>query len=119
VYLASRDDGTYEQTAAFKVLRRGLDTDDLVARFRAERQFLSTLDHPSIAQILDGGSLPDGRPYLVLEYVDGLPITDWCEHQRSSIDERIRLLFDVLKALHHAHKHLIVHRDIKQSNILI
>jgi serine/threonine-protein kinase len=119
VYLAQRADGAYEQTAAFKVLRRGLDTDDLIARFRAERQILSTLDHPSIAQILDGGALPDGRPYLVLEYVDGLPITAWCEQHQSSIDERVSLLMNVLLALHHAHKHLIVHRDIKPSNILV
>jgi serine/threonine-protein kinase len=119
VYLAERADGAYEQTAAFKVLRRGLDTDDLIARFRAERQILSTLDHPSIAQILDGGALRDGRPYLVLEYVDGLPITAWCEQRQSRIDELIRLLMDVLQALHHAHKHLIVHRDIKPSNILV
>lgn len=119
VYLAQRADGAYEQMAAFKALRRGLDTDDLIARFRAERQILSTLDHPSIAQILDGGALPDGRPYLVLEYVDGLPITKWCEQHRGSVDDRIRLLIDVLEALHHAHKHLIVHRDIKPSNILV
>lgn len=119
VYLAQRADETYEQTAAFKVLRRGLDTDDLIARFRAERQILSSLDHPSIAQILDGGALSDGRPYLVLEYIDGLPITNWCEEHQSSIDVRIRLLIDILQALGHAHKHLIVHRDIKPSNVLV
>ena len=71
--------GSFEQKAALKVLRRGLDTDDVVARFRAERQILSTLEHPSIARILDGGALDDGRPYLVLEFVDGLPITRYCE----------------------------------------
>lgn len=119
VYLADRDDGAYEQTVAFKVLRRGLDTDDLIARFRAERQMLSTLDHPSIARLLDGGALRDGRPYLVLEYIDGVPITAWCANNRASLDERIRLLMDVLQALHHAHTHLIVHRDIKPSNILV
>lgn len=119
VYLARRDDGTFEQTAAFKVLRRGLDTDDLIARFRAERQILSTLDHPVIAGIIDGGALPDGRPYLVLEYVEGEPITDWCKRRGSSIEQRVKLLIDVLDALHHAHQHLIVHRDIKPSNILV
>ena len=119
VYLAQRADGTFEQTVAFKVLRRGLDTDDLVARFRAERQMLSALDHPSIAKILDGGALPDGRPYLVLEYVDGLQITDWCEENRADIRTRLRLLISVLQAVHHAHRHLIVHRDIKPSNILV
>lgn len=119
VYLAQRADGNYEQRAAFKVLRRGLDTDDLIARFRAERQMLSTLAHPSIARILDGGALADGRPYLVLEYVDGLPITTWCENNQADIDGRIRLLMAVLDALQHAHSHLIVHRDIKPSNILV
>lgn len=119
VYLAQREDGAFEQTVAFKVLRRGLDTDDLVARFRAERQMLSSLDHPSIARILDGGALEDGRPYLVLEYVDGLPITAYCKANRSDVRECMRLLIQVLQALHHAHKHLIVHRDIKPSNILV
>ncbi|NIA27674.1 MAG: tetratricopeptide repeat protein [Desulfobulbaceae bacterium] len=119
VYLAHRDDGEFEQTAAFKVLRRGLDTDDLVARFRAERQFLSTLEHPSIAKIFDGGALDDGRPYLVLEYVDGVAITDYCEENNLPIRDRVVLLIAVLRALHHAHKHLVVHRDVKPSNILV
>jgi len=119
VYLAQREDGAFEQTVAFKVLRRGLDTDDLVARFRAERQMLSTLDHPSIARILDGGAMEDGRPYLVLEYVDGLPITEYCRNKRLDTRGCTGLLIQVLQALHHAHKHLIVHRDIKPSNILV
>jgi tetratricopeptide (TPR) repeat protein len=119
VYSARRDDGEFEQKAAFKVLRRGLDTDDVVARFRAERQILSTLDHPAIAKILDGGALPDGRPYLVLEYVDGEPVTAHCEHRNVSVRGRVELMLGVLRALHHAHKHTVVHRDIKPSNILI
>jgi serine/threonine-protein kinase len=119
VYLARRDDGEFDQTVALKVLRRGLDTDDVVARFRAERQILSALDHPAIAKILDGGALPDGRPYLVLEYVDGIPITEHCVRARTSIDGRVRLVMRVLQALHHAHKHLVVHRDIKPSNVLV
>jgi eukaryotic-like serine/threonine-protein kinase len=119
VYLAEREGGAFEQKAAFKVLRRGLDTDDVVARFRAERQILSTLEHPSIARILDGGALDDGRPYLVLEFVDGLPITRYCEDNGIDIRGRARLVMDVLEALHHAHRHLVVHRDIKPSNILV
>lgn len=119
VYLAEREGGAFKQKAAFKVLRRGLDTDDVVARFRAERQILSTLEHPSIARILDGGALDDGRPYLVLEFVDGLPITRYCEDNELGILNRARLLIDVLEALHQAHRHLIVHRDIKPSNILV
>ncbi len=119
VYLARREDGNFEQKAAFKVLRRGLDTDDVVARFRAERQILSALEHPSIARILDGGALEDGRPYLVLEFIDGVPITRYCELGSPDIRARIALVIKVLEALHHAHKHLIVHRDIKPSNILV
>lgn len=119
VYLAHREDGNFEQKAAFKVLRRGLDTDDVIRRFRAERQILSTLEHPSIARILDGGSVPDGRPYLVLEYVDGVPITRYCDENGIDINDRIKLLMQVLQAIHHAHKHLIVHRDVKPSNVLV
>jgi len=119
VYLARRDDGAFNQRVAFKVLRRGLDTDDLIARFRVERQILSLLDHPGIAGILDGGALDDGRPYLVMEYVDGLPITAWCEKHTTGTKNRIRLLIEVLLALQHAHQRLVLHRDIKPSNILV
>lgn len=119
VYLAHREDGEFTQRGAFKVLRRGLDTDDVVSRFRAERQILSSLEHPSIARILDGGALPDGRPYLVLEYVDGLPITEYCRRHDVGLAGRLRLMIRVLRALHHAHRHLVVHRDVKPSNILV
>ena len=119
VYLAHRDDGEFAQQAAFKVLRRGLDTDDVVSRFRAERQILSSLEHPSIARILDGGALPDGRPYLVLEYVDGLQVTEYCRARNVDLDGRLRLMIRVLRALHHAHRHLVVHRDVKPSNVLV
>lgn len=119
VYLAHRDDGEYDQRAAFKVLRRGLDTDDLIARFRAERQILSALEHPGIAKILDGGALDDGRPYLVLEFIDGQPITAHSQRASLPLHERIALLQQVCRALQHAHRHLIVHRDIKPSNILV
>jgi serine/threonine-protein kinase len=119
VYKAERADDAYDQVVAFKVMRRGLDTDDLIARFRAERQILSSLEHPAIAQILDGGALDDGRPYLVLEYVNGDSITGYCE--ANSVNERGRLvlLTGVLRALHHAHRYLVVHRDVKPSNILV
>lgn len=119
VYIAHRDDGEYDQRAAFKVLRRGLDTDDVVARFRAERQILSALDHPAIAGILDGGALEDGRPYLVLEFVDGKSITEYSSDNDLSVRQRVALFLNVLRALHHAHRHLIVHRDIKPSNIMV
>ena len=119
VYLAQRADGAYEQRAAFKVLRRGLDTDDLVSRFHAERQILSALDHPSIAQILDGGAMPDGRPFLVLDFVDGEVIRDYCAERSISIRDKVRLVIDVLSALQHAHARLVVHRDVKPSNIMV
>lgn len=119
VYLAHRDDGEYDQRAAFKVLRRGLDTDDLVARFRVERQILSALEHPGIANILDGGALGDGRPYLVVEFVDGKTITDHSREANLPLRDRIGLMQQVLRSLQHAHRHLIVHRDIKPSNVLV
>jgi eukaryotic-like serine/threonine-protein kinase len=119
VYQAQRSDGTYHQRVALKVLRRGLDTDDLVTRFRAERQILSALKHPGIAGILDGGALNDGRPYLVLEFVDGLTITEYCTQNKLGIRARMRLMAEVSRAVHHAHQHLVVHRDIKPSNILV
>jgi len=119
VYLARRSDGSFDQKAALKVLRRGLDTDDVIARFRAERQILSSLDHPSIARIIDGGALADGRPYLVLDFIDGIPISQYCDRNGLDIRARVRLLIDVLDALDHAHRHLIIHRDIKPSNILV
>ena len=119
VYKAERADDAYDQVVAFKVMRRGLDTDDLIARFRAERQILSSLEHPAIAQILDGGALDDGRPYLVLEYVNGDSITDYCEANSTDERGRLVLLIKVLRALHHAHRYLVVHRDVKPSNILV
>jgi len=119
VYQAQRDDGVYHQQVALKVLRRGLDTDDLVSRFHAEREILSSLEHPGIAKILDGGALDDGRPFLVLEYVDGLPITEHCEQKQLDIRARVQLLIDVTRAIGHAHRRLVVHRDIKPSNILV
>jgi len=119
VYQAQRDDGVYHQQVALKVLRRGLDTDDLISRFHTEREILSSLEHPGIAKILDGGALDDGRPFLVLEYVDGLPITEHCERNQLEIHARVRLLIDVARAIGHAHRRLVVHRDIKPSNILV
>jgi eukaryotic-like serine/threonine-protein kinase len=119
VYRAHREDGAFEQRVAVKVLRRGLDTDDIVRRFAAERQILSSLEHPGITRILDGGALDDGRPYLVLDYVDGTPINAYCRGHDLDLCAKIRLLAQVADALHHAHRHLIVHRDVKPGNILV
>ncbi|GAB5521926.1 MAG: hypothetical protein RhofKO_41770 [Rhodothermales bacterium] len=119
VYLAERADGAYEQQVAIKLLRRGLDTDDMLRRFGAERQILASLNHPNIAQLLDGGALPDGRLYFVMEYIDGLPITTYCHQHKLSLDARLGLFQTVCEAVHYAHQNLIVHRDLKPQNILV
>ncbi len=119
VYLAERVDGGFEQTVAIKFIRRGLDTEDFVRRFVAERQILSSLHHPNIASLIGGGTTDDDLPYLVLEYVDGVPITEYCDEHRCSVGERLRLFGDVARAVHYAHANLVVHRDIKPSNILV
>lgn len=119
VYLAQRDDGLFEQRAAVKVLRRGLDTGDLLRRFEAERQILSTLDSPCLARLLDAGSLEDGRPYLVMEHVDGLPIDEHCRRNRCTAVQRVRLLIQTARAVDRAHRHLVVHRDLKASNVFV
>ncbi len=119
VYRAERVDCEFEQEGALKLLRRGLDTDDLVGRFRAERQILSSLDHPNIAGLLDGGATSDGRPYLVMERVDGVQVTEWCDDRGCTVEERLRLFLAVARAVHHAHGRLVVHRDLKPSNILV
>ncbi|MEM0962538.1 MAG: serine/threonine-protein kinase [Bacteroidota bacterium] len=119
VYRARRVDGTFDQTVALKLLRRGLDTDDLVARFRSERQILAALDHPSIARLYDGGKSNDGRPYFAMELVEGEPVTAWADRQRLGTGARLRLFATICDAVHHAHQRLVVHRDLKPSNVLV
>jgi eukaryotic-like serine/threonine-protein kinase len=119
VFLAERADGAFTQQVALKLLRPGLDTEIDRERFRAERQILATLDHPNIARLLDGGVTAQGEPYLVLEYVDGRPIDQYCDEHRLSIPQRIDLFLHVIEATQYAHRNLIVHRDLKPSNILV
>ncbi|MEM7415908.1 MAG: serine/threonine-protein kinase [Gemmatimonadota bacterium] len=119
VYAAERADGQWEQTVALKLIRRGLDTDDLVRRFIAERQILSSLEHPCIARLLDGGSTDRGDPYLAMELVDGEPITAYCDDRRVRVPDRLRLFCKVGRAVQYAHRSLVVHRDLKPSNILV
>jgi len=119
VYEAARADGEFEQRVAIKFLRRGLDTEDFVRRFVVERQILSSLEHPNIARLVDGGTTSQGLPYLALEHVDGVPITQYCDENCCSIDQRLRLFLQVALAVQYAHNNLIVHRDIKPSNILV
>jgi serine/threonine-protein kinase len=119
VYLAERADSTYEKKVAIKLLKRGMDTEELVRRFRSERRILALLEHPHIARLLDGGSTGDGRPYLVMEYVEGRPIDAWCVEQSLSIEDRLALFEKVCRAVHFAHRNLVVHRDLKPGNILV
>src|SRR5690606_10203005 len=119
VYQAERCDGQFEQTVAIKVVKRGMDTEEILRRFRAERQTLAALDHPHIARLLDGGVTPDGRPYLVMEYVGGKPIDVYCDEHRLKIRERLALFRAVCDGVHHAHQNLVIHRDLKPSNILV
>ncbi len=118
VYLAHRSD-VYEQEVALKIMRWGFGDGELEERFRRERQILARLDHPNIAQLLDGGVSDDGRLYLVMQKVEGLPITAYCDQRRLDIPARLRLFCEVCEAVDFAHRNLIVHRDLKPSNILI
>jgi eukaryotic-like serine/threonine-protein kinase len=119
VYLGERADGQYEQRVAIKVLRRDIASGELGRRFHRERQILATLEHPLIVRIQDGGITGDGRPYLVMDYIDGERIDRHCDRLRLSIAERLRLFIQVLDAVQFAHRNLIVHRDLKPANILI
>lgn len=119
VYLARRADGRFEQSVALKVLRRGLDTADVLARFRAERQILASLSHPNIARLLDGGATDDGRPYLVMEHIEGEPVDVYCDQNCLPLEERLRLFRKICEAVSHAHRKLVVHRDLKPSNVLV
>ena len=119
VYLAERDDGHFRRRVAVKLLRYGPHAEELYRRFIAERQILASLDHPNIAQLLDGGVTDGDLPYLVMEYVDGVPIARYCDERRLDVEARIRLFCDVCAAVHHAHQNLIVHRDLKPSNIFV
>jgi len=104
---------------ALKVVRRGLDTDSIIARFGAERQALALMDHPNIAKVLDAGATPDGRPYFAMELVHGRPLTRFCDEHRLSTEERLRLFVRVCRAVQHAHQRGIIHRDLKPSNVLV
>jgi len=119
VYLAVRDDDQYRKQVAIKVVKRGMDTAAVLERFRHERQILANLDHPSIARLLDGGTTPDGRPYLVMEYVEGRPVDVFCREQALDAKARCRLFLKILQAVAHAHNNLVIHRDLKPGNIFV
>jgi serine/threonine protein kinase len=119
VYRGGRDDDEYRKQVAIKLVKRGMDTDSLLRRFRYERQILASLEHPHIARLLDGGTTDDGLPYLVMEYIGGQPITKYCDAISLTIPERLRLFLKVCEAVGYAHQNLVVHRDLKPGNILV
>jgi eukaryotic-like serine/threonine-protein kinase len=119
VYLAERLQDGVRQRVALKVLRHGLDTADIVGRFLRERRILGSLTHPGIARFIDGGATVDGRPYLAMEFVDGVPITEWCDRERATLQQRLTLFLEVADAVRAAHASLVIHRDLKPSNILV
>ena len=117
VHLAEQTEPIRRQVA-LKLIKRGMDTDAVVARFENERQALATMNHPNVAQVLDAGATDDGRPYFVMEFVDGRPITNWCDEHRMTPTRRLDLFLEVCRAVQHAHQRGIVHRDLKPSNVL-
>jgi eukaryotic-like serine/threonine-protein kinase len=119
VYLAVRADDLFEKRVAVKLVKRGMDTDEIVRRFEHERQILAALEHPNVARLIDAGATADGRPYFVMEYVEGVPIDEYCERRELGVRERLELFRKVSAAVEYAHRHFIVHRDLKPSNILI
>lgn len=119
VYRARRDDEEFQQQVAIKLVKPGFDSGGLLARFLQERQTLAALDHPNIANLLDGGTTADGRPYLVMEYIDGLPLHKWCQERQPSLAEKLTLFEGICAGVQHAHRNLVVHRDLKPPNVLV
>ncbi|MGA8310372.1 MAG: protein kinase, partial [Terriglobales bacterium] len=119
VYLGERDDDNFRKSVAIKMVMPGPNSEDIFRRFRNERQALAAIDHPNIVKLLDGGSTEEGLPYLVMDYVDGMPIDQYCDVHRLSIKERLQLFRAVCSAVQYAHEQLIIHRDLKPGNILI
>jgi serine/threonine-protein kinase len=119
VYLAARADDSFQKQVAIKIIRRGLDTDDIISRFRGERQILATLDHPNITRLLDGGATEDGSPYFVMEYIEGDPVDAYCDRRKLGITDRLGIFQGVCAAVSYAHQNLVIHRDIKPSNVLV
>ena len=118
VYVAEQQEPV-RRRVALKVIKLGMDTRAVVARFEAERQALAMMDHPHIAKVLDAGTTEQGRPYFVMDLVRGIRITDYCDQAQLSTADRLRLFIHVCEAIQHAHQKGIIHRDIKPSNILV
>jgi serine/threonine protein kinase/tetratricopeptide (TPR) repeat protein len=118
VFLAEQSQ-PFRRRVAVKIVRRGMDTREVIARFETERQALALMDHPNVARVLDAGATPDGRPFFVMEHVPGIPITEYCDQYRLTTAERLHLFAQVCQAVQHAHQKGIIHRDIKPSNVLV
>jgi eukaryotic-like serine/threonine-protein kinase len=118
VYLAEQREPV-QRRVALKLMKTGLDTNRVLARFESERQALALMNHPGVAKVFDAGVAEDGRPYFVMEYVEGTTITDFCDRRELPVPERLKLFVQVCDAIHHAHQKGIIHRDIKPSNILV
>src|ERR1051326_3638540 len=118
VYLAEQH-APIRRWVALKVVKLGMDTAQVLARFSNERQALAMMDHPNIAQIFDAGATPKGRPYFVMEYIEGAPITQHCDRKRMTAEERLALFLSVCRAVQHAHQKGVIHRDLKPSNVLV
>src|SRR5216683_608939 len=118
VYVAEQREPV-KRRVALKIIKLGMDTKQVIARFEAERQALALMDHPNIAKVLDAGATDTGRPYFVMELVRGIKITDFCDENKLSTAERLKLFIQVCQAIQHAHQKGVIHRDIKPSNILV
>jgi hypothetical protein len=118
VHMAEQQEPVHRRVA-LKIIKLGMDTRQVVARFEAERQALALMDHPNIAKVLDGGATDTGRPYFVMELVQGVPITRFCDQNRLSIQARLELFIPVCQAIQHAHQKGIIHRDLKPTNVLV
>ncbi|NGP87760.1 serine/threonine-protein kinase [Fodinibius halophilus] len=119
VYLTERGDGAYNKKVALKLLQRGMGTPSNIARFQRERNILANLDHPNIARLLDGGVTDNGLPYLVMEYIEGVPLLEYCQKHTLSLSKRLQLFKTVCEAVQHAHQNAIIHRDLKPGNIYV
>ena len=119
VWLAARADEQYQKRVAIKLIKRGMDTEEILNRFRYERQILASLEHPNIARLLDGGTTPEGLPYFVMEHIEGQPIDEFCNTRGLATIERLKLFRIVCAAVQFAHQNLVVHRELKPNNILV
>ena len=107
------------RTVALKLIKPGMDTRQVIARFEAERQALALMDHPCVAKVFEAGSTPEGRPYFAMEYISGLPITEHCDRHMLTTEERLALFLQVCGGVQHAHQKAVIHRDLKPSNVLV